>query len=193
MFFVGSCGGDDKGNTGNTGDSGNSGDSGNTGDTGNTGNSGNTVDTGNTGNTCGIGNTGDNFPNEHDGLNWSDVLDTSEGGDWGEAVGCCKKLGGRLPTISELRTLIQNCPGTETGGECGVTDDCLSFADCWNHPCFGCEYDESGKYSIFGDADILWSSSEQSDNADRAWYVSFNDGRVYGGRHDNGSVRCVKP
>jgi hypothetical protein len=156
-------------------ESGNTGDTGDTGDTGNTGNSGNTVDTGNA---CDTGNTGDNFPNEHNGLYWSDVLDTSDGGSWGDAVGCCKILGGRLPTISELRTLIQNCPGTETGGECGVTDDCLSLGDCRNYACGGCEEDKFGKYSVFGDTGWFLSSSRQSDNDFYVWYVNFKNGVV---------------
>jgi hypothetical protein len=120
MFFVGSCGVD-------------TGDTGNTGDTVDTGNTGNTGNTGDSGATC----TGsDKFCHSHDGLNWSDA--SSNKMTWDEAITYCENLGGRLPTISELRTLIQNCPGTETGGECGVTDDCLSSDDCRTDPCDGC-------------------------------------------------------
>jgi len=130
-------------------------------------------DTGNTGATC----TGsDKFCHSHDGLNWSDA--SSDYMTWDEAITYCENLGGRLPTISELRTLIQNCAATETGGECGVTDDCLSY-DCWNDPCDGCEYDESGKYSVFGDTYWFWSSSELSDAAGLAWSVDFVNGHVY--------------
>ena len=107
--------------------------------------------------------TANNFPNEHDGLNWSDASSSSM--KWDEAITYCENLGGRLPTISELRTLIQNCPGTGTGGQCGVTNDCLS-ADCRTDPCYECEYSVSGKYSVFGDTSRFWSSSELSDNAD---------------------------
>ncbi|HSW60686.1 MAG TPA: DUF1566 domain-containing protein [bacterium] len=159
-----SCGGDDTGNTGNTGDS------------------------GNTGATC----TGsDKFCHSHDGLNWSDA--SSDYMTWDEAITYCENLGGRLPTISELRTLIQNCQGTETGGECGVTDSCLSSEDCWNDPCYGCEYDESGKYSVFGDTYWFWSSSERSDDAGRAWHVHFSNGNV-GNDYKNyvSYVRCLR-
>jgi hypothetical protein len=164
LFFVGACGDDDKGNTGNTGDS------------------------GNTGATC----TGsDKFCHSHDGLNWSDA--SSDYMTWDEAITYCENLGGRLPTISELRTLIQNCQGTETGGECGVTDSCLSSEDCWNDPCYGCEYDESGKYSVFGDTYWFWSSSEQSDYAGYAWGVYFGLGSVSDGyKHHSVSVRCLR-
>ena len=149
----------------------------------------NTGDSGNTGNTD---DSGDNFPNEHDGLNWSDV--SSDKMNWNDATSYCQNLGGRLPTISELRTLIQNCPGTETGGECGVTDSCLSWQDCRNDACDGCEYDDSGKYSVFGGyAYWFWSSSERSDDAGVFWHVGFQGGNVYSAyKHDHGYVRCVK-
>lgn len=115
------------------------------------------------------------FCHSHDGLDWSDA--SSNKMDWDDAITYCENLGGRLPTISELRTLIQNCPATETGGECGVTDNCLS-SDCWTDPCGGCEDDKSGKYSVFGDRDWFWSSSELSGSTDNAWLVSFRYGYV---------------
>ncbi|HOG43684.1 MAG TPA: DUF1566 domain-containing protein [bacterium] len=131
-----------------------------------------------------------NFPYEHNGLYWSDK--SPDKMTWDEAVEYCPNLDGRLPTISELRTLIQNCPGTETGGECEVTDSCLAF-DCSYGPCGVCEYDQSGKYSVFGDAIWLWSSSERSDNPFHAWYANFENGSVSGyGKISKGSVRCVK-
>ncbi|MBP7432170.1 DUF1566 domain-containing protein, partial [bacterium] len=179
------------GDTGNTGDTGDTGNTGDTGDTGNTGNSGDTGDTGDTGDSGATCDGSDTFCHSHDGLDWSD---RSAGNmNWDEATTYCENLGGRLPTISELRTLIQNCPGTETGGECGVTDGCLSWDNCRNDACAECEYNESIKYSVFGDTDWFWSSSELSDNADRAWYVDFEGGHVYDSY--KGSIisfRCVK-
>lgn len=134
--------------------------------------------------------TSKNFPNEHDGLDWSDA--SSSYMTWDEAVTYCENLGGRLPTISELRTLIQNCPGTETGSECEVNDNYLS-SDCWTDSCGGCEYDESGKYSVFGDTNWFWSSSELSDYANGAWYVNFGSGAVHHShKHDDILVRCVR-
>lgn len=178
MFLIVSCGGD-TGNTGDTAD---------TGDTGNTGNTGNTGDTGNTGVTC----TGsDKFCHSHDGLNWSDA--SSAEMTWDDAVTYCDDLGGRLPTISELRTLIQNCPATETGGECKVTDSCLSYLDCWKDLCFGCEPDASGKYSFLEDILKFSSSSEQAGSTDLVWRVNFYQGSVINGyKDDKASVRCVK-
>jgi len=132
----------------------------------------------------------ENFPNKHADLNWSDKShDTMT---WDEAKNYCENLGGRLPTISELRTLIQNCPGAETGGECGITDDCLSYEDCGNDKCGGCEYDYSGKYSVFGDSSRYRSSSEPFDDEGFVLNVDFSYGSVYIHNPDNYLfVRCV--
>ncbi|MFO7736362.1 MAG: hypothetical protein R6W70_09150, partial [bacterium] len=108
-------------------------------------------------------------------LCWSDKTSEMNHSD---AISYCEGLGGHLPTISELRTLIQNCPDTETGGACGVTDECLSYSNCWNDTYGGCSFDDSGKYSVFGDKGRFWSSSVLSDNADIAWYVYFSNGNV---------------
>jgi hypothetical protein len=132
------------------------------------------------------------FPNYHKGLCWSNA--SSKSMDWDNAITYCENLGGRLPTISELRTLIQNCPATETGGECGVTDDCLSYWDCSNDACRGCVLDESGKYSIFGDTDWFWSSSVQPETVDDAYYIDFQRVNVFHFSMDlrEYNVRCVK-
>ncbi|MDX9804649.1 MAG: DUF1566 domain-containing protein [bacterium] len=130
------------------------------------------------------------FPNYHKGLCWSEASSSSM--DWDNAITYCENLGGRLPAISELRTLIQNCPTTETGGECGVTDSCLS-SDCWSYSCRGCKNDTSGEYSVFRDTDLFWSSSELSDRKYIACYVSFKAGHVgYVSNSIKYGVRCVK-
>ena len=136
----------------------------------------------------------DNFCHAHDGLNWSDASNSSM--TWNEAINYCENLGGRLPTISELRTLVQNCPATETGGECGVTDSCLS-TDCRSGLCSGCEYDDSGKYSVFGDTNWFWSFSEI--DQENAWALGFYGGELTFGKKDGNNqfqisndVRCVR-
>lgn len=131
------------------------------------------------------------FSNYNKGFCWSDV--SSSNLNWDDAIEYCKDLSGRLPTISELRTLIQNCPATETGGECEVSDDCLS-ADCRTDQCDGCEHDDSGKYSVFGDIYYFWSSSERPDRAGYIWLVDFYNGYVKNDSYGiaNGNVRCVK-
>ena len=104
----------------------------------------------------------------------------------------------RLPNISELRTLIQNCSKTESGGACGVTDSCLSYNDCRNDDCGGCTYDENnpGQYSKFGDTGSVyfWSSSIVSDySLYYIWSLNFKYGLLsYHTKTDSNYVRCVR-
>jgi|GEM_PF-588768 len=176
MLNVISCGGEDTLDEGNTGDTGNTGDSGDTGDTGNTGDTGGCP-----------GN--DRFCYSHDGLNWSDpssqVLSYSDAGEY-----CYNKFG-RLPTISELRTLVKNCPATQTGGLCKVDDSCLSQTSCWSDNCLGCE--EGKTYSVFEDKGWFWSGSATEEAASHVWRINFDDGNL--GAYDVSSanyVRCVE-
>lgn len=130
-----------------------------------------------------------------DGKTWSELASKT----WEEANDYCDNLvecgysDWHLPTISELRTLIQNCSKTETGGECGVTDSCLSYSECYNNACKGCDYD-SGKYSKLGDTVFyLWSSSVRSDTSVSAWYVGFDSGLVGSSpKFNTHSFRCVR-
>jgi hypothetical protein len=169
----------------------------NAGGDGNTGNTVNDSDSGNTGNTDDTGDSGatctgsDKFCHSHDGLNWSDASSYSM--YWDDAVDYCEDLGGRLPTISEIRTLIKNCPATVTGGDCGVTNDCLS-SSCWNKDaCWVCSGALGGRYSKLGDTGWYWSSSELSDVTDYAWGVYFASGSVYySSKGYENNVRCVK-
>ena len=137
-------------------------------------------------------------------LTWSSLKSykndgTTYGLTWDEAVSYCNNLseGGssnwRLPNIDELRTLIQNCPGTVTGGECGVTDSCLSSSECYISACSGCDYDSTGRHSKLGDTYWFWSSSVLSDNSGFAWSVAFFTGGVCKiSKGDTYSVRCVR-
>ena len=129
---------------------------------------------------------------------WSSSNESSL--NWQEAKTYCDNLvecgysDWHLPTISELRTLIQNCPETETGGECGVTDSCLvDDSRCHNDACYAlsCDWDYSGKYSKLGDNWIFWSSS--SEDTYFAWYVGFGQGSVSSDYKDHEKyVRCVR-
>ena len=124
-----------------------------------------------------------------------------------EATSYCKSLsaGGhsdwRLPTISELRSLIRGCAGTVTGGACGVTDECLN-SSCRNDPCTGCGNragpGSGGAYwpsEISGEISRYWSSSAVADAGYVAWFVNFDGGQFvrYGGFDNNGYARCVRP
>ncbi|MCL4233053.1 MAG: DUF1566 domain-containing protein [Deltaproteobacteria bacterium] len=108
----------------------------------------------------------------------------------------------RLPTISELRSLILGCDATEPGGSCSVTDDCPE-SGCWNEGCYGCDYLDGpsglGAYwpdGMHGAVTTLdyWSSSTVSDSVyDRAWLVDFGTGGVeyYGAAERVYRARCV--
>ena len=135
-----------------------------------------------------------------DGKTWTDKAESDM--TWQNAKDYCDNLTAcgysdwHLPTINELRTLIQNCPATVTGGECGVTDSCLSYSECSNDACHGCDLDYNGKYSKLGDKGYFWSSSTPSDNTGYAWGVSFSYGSV-GDTFTAGNkiyyyVRCVR-
>lgn len=127
------------------------------------------------------------------------------GGEWEGANNYCTNLdrGGykdwRLPTVSELRSLIRGCPATRPGGSCGVTDSCLED-DCWNDPCDGCEPEQGpgldGLYApseLSGDGWEYWTSDPVPDQDERVWYINFRFGNVF---HNPDSLytnaRCVR-
>lgn len=102
--------------------------------------------------------------------------------NWYDAENYCKNLneGGyddwRLPNIDELRTLIQNHPGTQTGGSCPISDKAgkLAYRDL-NDDCL----EKNGNnFSKLGDTDWFWSSSFQSDGSNRVWCIDFGYGGV---------------
>lgn len=136
-------------------------------------------------------------------LQWSNKA--SDSMLWNDAVNYCKNLneGGhndwKLPNIDELRTLIKNCPKTENGGECKVSEkgQCLSLERCQQTSSCFCELKENnnGYYSKIGDDDNvgLLSSSVMSDDSNRAWYVSFGSGGIAPAyKAIFGQVRCVR-
>jgi hypothetical protein len=104
----------------------------------------------------------------------------------------------RLPTISELRSLIRNCPATQTSGVCGVTDSCLSRESCLNDTCKG--YNTRGgpgpdgtfqPSELSSDIGWYWSSSAVMGNGKGALLVSFGDGGVHNyGVYDDDFARC---
>jgi|GEM_PF-1230213 len=81
----------------------------------------------------------------------------------------------RLPGISELRTLVQNCENTEIEGKCRIRDYnlpsnfkvllnpqgslCLGNEECSGIDCSGCDPLNDGSYSKLKDTVSLFSSS----------------------------------
>ena len=134
-------------------------------------------------------------------IEWSNR--SSDEMDWPKAIDYCRNLneGGhsdwRLPDIDELRTLIKNCPKTETGGECRVSEKngCL-HEKCWKDPygsCY-CEINSDfGYYSKLGEENILWSYSTDSFVTSEAWCVDFERGSLgSGNKLSQHHVRCVR-
>ena len=119
---------------------------------------------------------------------------------WKDAVNYCKALGNgwHLPTISELRTLIRGCQPTQTGGSCGVTDECRDEV-CWSDSCLGCKPLTGYSYGVQDltwHGGFYWSSSSWNDIHDPAWswFVYFGTARIRR-RHQNTELlgaRCVR-
>jgi hypothetical protein len=137
---------------------------------------------------------------------------------WDDAVAYCeaRSSGGRcdwrLPTISELRSVVRGCAETVTGGPCGVTDECTS-QECWfgsgescDPRCHddgegpgvgGCLWDGeivgdcSNDYP--GDCTFFWSST-QLESSFVVWTIEFWDGRIYDLEGDQAASRpwCVR-
>ncbi len=137
---------------------------------------------------------------------------------WHEATALCDELNAinycgfgnwRLPTISELRSIIVGCPSTVPGGSCNVSDECLSIdpscndtAACWD----ACTYEPGrangpGPYGQYSDAKSgflgwQWSGSVPPENENAAWLVMFDTGSVVGLSKDNSvgmHSGCIAP
>ena len=147
-----------------------------------------------------------------DGNMWSSrplrMMGSGEAYNYCENLNECGHADWHLPNINELRTLIQNCPETQTGGICGVHDpDCLKDPDCFYYSAGQClcekKENNGGYYSKLGDDDkvVLWSSSNFEHISGciattLVWLVDFSSGEV---RHEEEesyssyhNVRCVR-
>jgi len=141
-----------------------------------------------------------NSQNGKGNLQWSNKVSKM---NWMMAVDYCQNLqeGGhsdwRLPSIDELRTLIKNCPQTEVGGSCNVSEKggCLSERCTAN--CF-CPIIENNitYYSKMGDESTLWSSSVLEGDPNSPyfkWAVRFFNGGIIADKVGQAySVRCVR-
>ncbi len=102
-----------------------------------------------------------------------------------------------LPTIDDLRTLIKNCPGTETNGACAISEKNGKLSESDSSSSCSCAHmnNNGGYYSKIGDDDTVspWSSSSRSDDTERAWYVGFFAGKINNSEKSVLSdVRCVR-
>ena len=137
-----------------------------------------------------------------DGNMWSALHQSLK---WEEAFTYCENLtelgysDWRLPTVDELRTLIQNCNGNNSEGLCEITDDCiLNRSGCGNNDaenCRCCATTSDGKYSKIGDTCSLWSSLPAKNTyPEKAWIGSFSSGCITTRDIDTdaANVRCVR-
>lgn len=135
-----------------------------------------------------------NFPRTHAGNKWS--LPSQDYMTLAEAKDYCGIIGGRVPTISELRTLVTDCANSETGGACNTTDECLDYSQCWtSQTCSGCgQIFDSGKNSVFKDISWFWSLSVRSDgDGTYNWFIDFDSGEIgQGPNNSNGRVICIE-
>lgn len=104
--------------------------------------------------------------------------------NWQEANDYCQNLTEReqrdwhLPTIEEIRGLIQSCQGTIPGGSCAVSETCAD-SGCLDENCQACSPESDGSYSRLGDTNQLWSATSVSNYDPAAWYVDFSNAGIY--------------
>ena len=101
----------------------------------------------------------------------------------------------RLPTISELRSLVRGCPERQWGGACKVADPGCLTKGCWTAetcghckekggPAGGCYWEPGAWEGSCTDTWIYWTSSRFDKFVDHYWVVRFQGG----GKFDDGVV-----
>lgn len=119
-----------------------------------------------------------------------------------EAVAYCSALdlngkGWRLPTISELRSLVRGCPGIELGGACKVGEGGCLAKEC-RKACEPCTTGKgpAGAYwpeGVLGDDGRHWSATVVQDLPDKVWVLDFGHAGIRSDSQDNHhQVWCVK-
>jgi hypothetical protein len=135
------------------------------------------------------------------GLTWQEPPESTFR-DWDRAIAYCEGLtldgssDWRLPSVSELRTLLRNCPATESGGACGVIDTCLAGScasgDC-TPACDGAAGTCLRDVALTGSCGWTWSASAVDGDSSEAWRVDFETGQVSNFAKTSGiPVRCVR-
>ena len=163
---------------------------------------------------------GDVWIDPSTGFKWQ-VQPTGDDMDWWKSKTHCENLtlagksDWRMPTISELRSLIKLCVKTKTGGSCKVTDSCLSKKACaQNNGCtcpqvYDKEPSKGGKpENIYWPTElnyvqpslnsiydkIFWSSSINADDPNEAWRLDtiFASLSPMNKKYKTASVRCMR-
>jgi hypothetical protein len=169
--------------------------------------------------TCDLNDNGDGTATDPcTGLMWQVTPPTtvlSQGQATAIAYCASLSLGGhndwRTPDIDQLRSLVRGCPNTQSGGSCGVTDQCLDLS-CMNSACAGCNAEGPGPGGCFWPAPLAgscaiyhfyWSSQNPPDDPTEGWDLDFGCGGQQNGFECAnvhtadangawGAVRCVR-
>ena len=121
----------------------------------------------------------------------------------------CAGLGSgwRLPTITELRSIVRGCPAVECSrdmtacGACGINDDCVSYGppSCRNDACDGCSWGGGGDNGCYwpsqlrGVCSFYWSSSSVDNEEYFYWHIDYSDAGVSNVSESSSLyVRCVR-
>lgn len=143
--------------------------------------------------------TGDTWTDPATCLTWQ-VAPSKTDLKWHDANAYCVD-GWRLPTISELRSLIRGCEATETGGPCEISDTCVDNLSCEDNGCLCTDGGgpNNGCYctaELDGECLDYWSSSAVTNIVyPHVWGVFYAAGLVKALDLDGdyGSyVRCVR-
>ncbi|HOW51369.1 MAG TPA: DUF1566 domain-containing protein [bacterium] len=139
------------------------------------------------------------------GLTWQNSTMTTTNKSGATTFCADLSLGGysdwRLPTISELRSLVRSCTEITRGGACEVYDSCSAYTGCWvESDCGSCATGSGpSDTGMYWDADLLdtgsgfWSATVLSDSTAYSWQVNFTTGTLtYGDNATSLSVRCVR-
>ncbi|MCL4234178.1 MAG: DUF1566 domain-containing protein [Deltaproteobacteria bacterium] len=147
----------------------------------------------------------DTWPDPATGLTWQ-TTSVATPYEWDDAKDLCDLLelgeadDWRLPSISELRTIIRGCEETETGGACPVTDEC-HVSDCdAGDACDGDDIMEGPTQGCYWPSELsgrctwYWSDTALTEDGWFSWYVSFSDAEIAAEMWDNAYlyVRCVR-
>ena len=87
----------------------------------------------------------------------------------------------RVPTITELRTLVTGCTATAMGGPCNVHDSLCVADDCRLAICDGCDRRDDDCYRVpglDGGCSEYWSSTAVP-GLNTRWSVNFINARVH--------------
>ncbi len=158
------------------------------------------------GETPGDDDDGVTWTDDGTGLTWQ-VEPNEDNEEWEGAIDYCEGLGAgwRLPTISELRSIITICEATMTGGSCEVTDECTDPDECFSSDCFhGCESYGGQALGCYWPIDLrgdcysnhdYWSATETAPSNLEAWFVDFSSAKIMRGPKEYLSpilTRCVR-